>query len=266
VTVQASPEARTWTLLAVDDDPCILVALRRVFRTTSWRILTAGRVQEALVMLASEPVDAVLSDLRMPGRDGLELLERVGRGWPRTARVVLTSQTDAALLIEAINRGRPHGCIAKPWNDDELVTTLYRIAQWHRFDSANHALQRVAQKENDELRALNADLEARAARLATELATLGGRSARDRPTSIASADDASVAMPGRTSTLSSCLRTTDLRPGQILAQDFMSPGGALLLSAGHRLDEDLILRIRAFERQHGLALTLTVRPPSAETR
>lgn len=265
MTLQVSPDARTWTLLAVDDDPYVLAALRRLFRANGWRILTAGRVQEALALLAAEPVDIVLSDLHMPGADGLELLERVGRGWPQTARVVLTGRAEAALLIEAINRGRPHGCIAKPWNDDEMVATLHRIAQWLKFDNARPALQRFTKRENDELRALNAGLAVRIARLAEELAAVSGSAGREQPTPIAAPDDIeSVAMPCRPSTLPACLRTTDLRTGQILAQDLMSPSGALLLSAGHRLNEDLILRIRAFERQHGLALTLAVRTPPTD--
>jgi response regulator RpfG family c-di-GMP phosphodiesterase len=60
-----------WTLLAVDDEPNILLALRRLFRATGWRILTAGHAEEALALLAAEPVDAVLSDMRMPGMDGV---------------------------------------------------------------------------------------------------------------------------------------------------------------------------------------------------
>ena len=53
-------------------------------------------------------------------------------------------------------------------------------------------------------------------------------------------------------------RTAELRAGQTLIQDFVSPEGVLLLSAGQRLNDDLIGRIRAFERKHGLALTLAV--------
>ncbi|WP_239467234.1 response regulator [Rhodoferax koreense] len=60
-----------WTLLAVDDEPNILAALRRVFRATGWRILTAGHAQAALALLATEPVNAVLSDMRMPDMNGV---------------------------------------------------------------------------------------------------------------------------------------------------------------------------------------------------
>ncbi len=56
------------------------------------------------------------------------------------------------------------------------------------------------------------------------------------------------------------LSTAELRAGQILAKDFVSPEGVLLLSAGQRLGDDLIERIRGFERKHGLSLLLSVQP------
>ena len=56
------------------------------------------------------------------------------------------------------------------------------------------------------------------------------------------------------------LSTAELRAGQILAKDFVSPEGVLLLSAGQRLGDDLIERIQGFERKHGLSLLLSVQP------
>lgn len=236
--VAASTDARPWTLLAVDGDAYALAALRRVVRPTGWRLLTAGRAAEARALLATDPIDAVLSDLRLPDGAGWELFERVGRGWPDAARVLVTARPDPALLIEAINHGRLHGCIAKPWNDDELVSTLRRIVQRRRFEAARHALARLALERDD----------------ASPHGALDDAAVVRPPTP---PDD-----PGARGTL--CLRTSDLRRGQTLARDFRSPAGALLLSAGHRLDDALIERIRDFERQHRLSLTLAVLPPAPE--
>lgn len=173
-----------WTLLAVDDEPNILAALRRLFRNTGWRILTAGHAEEALALLAAEPVDAVLSDMRMPGMDGVQLLERVGQGWPRTARLLLTGQADLGSTIAAINRGRLHRYITKPWNDDELVLTLRQVAQGQQLEAEKQALEQLTQQQNDELKALNAGLEARVARRTEELATANDRLKRNYLTSI----------------------------------------------------------------------------------
>lgn len=173
-----------WTLLAVDDEPNILAALRRLLRATGWRILTAGHAEEALVLLATDPIDAVLSDMRMPGMDGVQLLERVSRGWPRTARLLLTGQADLHSTIAAINRGRLHRYISKPWNDDELVLTLRQVAQGQLLEAEKQVLERLTQQQNNELKALNAGLEARVALRTEELAAANGRLKSNYLTSI----------------------------------------------------------------------------------
>ena len=173
-----------WTLLAVDDEPNILAALRRLFRNTGWRILTAGHAEEALEQLAADPVDAVLSDMRMPGMDGVQFLERVSLGWPHTARLLLTGQADLGSTIAAINRGRLHRYITKPWNDDELVLTLRQVAENQRLEAEKQALERLTRRQNDELKTLNSSLEVRVASRTEELAAANDRLKRNYLTSI----------------------------------------------------------------------------------
>lgn len=174
----------TWTVLAVDDEPNILAALRRLFRATGWRILTAGNAQEALALLDLEPVNAVLSDMRMPGMDGVQLLEKVRLGWPHVARLLLTGQADLGSTIAAINRGGLHRYITKPWNDDELVLTLRQVAQIQQLDADKQALEKLTLQQNDELKALNEGLEARVAVRTGELATANDKLKRNYLTSI----------------------------------------------------------------------------------
>ncbi|MGV8822898.1 HD domain-containing phosphohydrolase [Methylibium petroleiphilum] len=173
-----------WTVLAVDDEPNILAALRRLFRATGWRILTAAHAEEALALLAAEPVDAVLSDMRMPGMDGVQFLERVSQGWPRTARLLLTGQADLGSTIAAINRGRLHRYITKPWNDEELVLTLRQVAQNQQLEADKLALEQLTQQQNDELKTLNSSLEIRVALRTEELAAANQRLKRNYLTSI----------------------------------------------------------------------------------
>lgn len=173
-----------WTLLAVDDEPNILAALRRLFRATGWRTLTAGHAEEALALLATESIDAVLSDMRMPGMDGVQFLERVRQGWPRTARLLLTGQADLGSTIAAINRGRLHRYITKPWNDDELLLTLRQVAQNQQLEADKLALEQLTQQQNDELKTLNSSLEIRVALRTEELAAANQRLKRNYLTSI----------------------------------------------------------------------------------
>lgn len=183
MTAVATP---AWTLLAVDDEPNVLAALRRLFRTTGWRILTAGHAEEALALLATQPVDAVLSDMRMPGMDGVQFLENVSQGWPRTARLLLTGQADLGSTIAAINRGGLHRYITKPWNDDELVLTLRQFAQGQQLEAEKQALERLTRQQNDELKALSSSLEVRVSLRTEELAAANDRLKRNYLTSIKS--------------------------------------------------------------------------------
>ena len=113
----------TPTLLVVDDEARILSALRRSLRREGWRILTASTPDEALRMLDEEPIDAVLSDHKMPRMSGLEVLEVAARCRPNAARILISGWPDeipaerlAALGVRAL--------VPKPWDDAELKRIL----------------------------------------------------------------------------------------------------------------------------------------------
>ncbi|MES1161703.1 MAG: two-component system response regulator, partial [Rhizobacter sp.] len=95
---------------------------------------------------------------------------------------------------------------------------------------------------------------------------LAGRGSQFDPTVVDAFASLFTAAPPKPSVPTLRLRTADLRAGQSLTQDFVSPEGVLLLSAGQRLNDDLIGRICAFERKHGLALTLAVQLPQEAAR
>ena len=244
----------TWTVLAVDDEPNILAALRRLFRATGWRILTAGHAEEALALLATEPVDAVLSDMHMPGMDGVQLLERVSLGWPRTARLLLTGQADLGSTIAAINRGRLHRYVTKPWNDDELVLTLRQVVESQRLEADKQALERLTRAQNDELKTLNSGLETRVALRTGELAAANDRLKRNYLTSI-KAFTALIELRG-SAQLGHARQVADLarRIAQAMALDADStrdlPIAALLHDIGHIGLSDAVL-VRPLSRLEG---------------
>ena len=111
------------TLLVVDDEACILSALRRSLRREGWRVLTASTPDEALRMLDEEPIDAVLSDHKMPRMSGLEVLEVAARRRPNAVRILISGWPDeipaerlAALGVRAL--------VPKPWDDAKLKRIL----------------------------------------------------------------------------------------------------------------------------------------------
>jgi thioredoxin reductase (NADPH) len=114
-------------LLAVDDDVNVLEAvvqdLRRQYGAT-YRVMRAAGGQAALDTLdqlktRQEPVALILSDQRMPGMTGEELLERTRTIYPEARRVLLTAYADTEAAIRAINTARIHYYLNKPWDPPE---------------------------------------------------------------------------------------------------------------------------------------------------
>jgi thioredoxin reductase (NADPH) len=114
-------------LLAVDDDVSVLEAvvqdLRRQYGNT-YRVMRAASGQAALDTLAQlksrdEPVALLISDQRMPGMTGVELLERAREIYPDARRVLLTAYADTEAAIRAINTARIHYYLNKPWDPPE---------------------------------------------------------------------------------------------------------------------------------------------------
>ena len=108
------------TLLLLDDEENVLRSLVRLFRRDGYTILTANSVRQAFDLLASNTVQVIVSDQRMPDMSGTEFLGRVRDLHPDTIRMVLSGYTDVTTITEAINRGAIYRFLTKPWNDEEL--------------------------------------------------------------------------------------------------------------------------------------------------
>jgi adenylate cyclase len=112
-------------LLIVDDEVQILAALRRALRKEGYRIITAESTGRALELLAEHPVDLVLSDHKMPGMSGVELLAEARRLRPAAARILITGRTEAVPKDEMESVGI-EAMIPKPWDDAQLKDCLRR--------------------------------------------------------------------------------------------------------------------------------------------
>lgn len=172
------------TLLCVDDEPNILSALRRLFRPCGYKVLTAEGGDAALALLAQEPVDLIISDMRMPHMDGAQLLEQVCARWPHITRLLLTGYADVSSTIAAINLGKIHRYIAKPWNDEEMLMIVRDAFERRALEQAKTRLEALAHAQNEELKALNASLEDKVLARTTELATAHDRIKKNYLTSI----------------------------------------------------------------------------------
>lgn len=112
------------TVLFVDDDPNVLAAIRRsTRRRTDWDTHFVDSGVDALALCESVGrVDVLVTDMRMPGMDGAELLKQVRARSPLTARVVLSGQSDHDAVFRAV--GPAHQYLAKPTDFDELARVI----------------------------------------------------------------------------------------------------------------------------------------------
>jgi putative nucleotidyltransferase with HDIG domain len=114
------------SVLFVDDEHRVLDGLRRLLFPLSdlWRMEFACGGLEALEFLAKEPFDVIVTDLRMPGMDGAELLSHVARDYPHLVRVILSGTCQEDLRLMAAMTA--HQYLSKPCDPDVLRNTLER--------------------------------------------------------------------------------------------------------------------------------------------
>lgn len=138
-------------ILCVDDEPNILSALRRTLTSFGYRVIAASSGQEGLKLLQKEPVQLVISDMRMPGMDGVSFLEYVSVRWPDTVRVLLTGYSSLESTIDAVNRGHVYCYIAKPWDDDDLKVTVSQALHHYDVVMENKRLADQVRAQQDQM-------------------------------------------------------------------------------------------------------------------
>ncbi len=118
-------------VLFVDDEPSILSAIKRVFRKTNHKVLTASTTEDALTLIRTKPISVLVSDYTMPGLTGAELLAQAKNIRPDMTRIILSGNGDQDATIQSINRGAASRFLTKPWDDQQLVNEIDKAyAEW----------------------------------------------------------------------------------------------------------------------------------------
>src|SRR5437879_1567648 len=156
------------TVLIVDDDPALLEALPQALnlRLDGIEVHTSDSALEALKLIREYNYDAIVSDIKMPGMDGLELLEKIGEVRPDIPTLLITGHGEHDLAVRAL-RGGAYDFIQKPIDRDYLVAALKRAIQAHQLRTRvfeqqlalklhAKALERMVQKRTQELIEANA--------------------------------------------------------------------------------------------------------------
>jgi two-component system response regulator RegA len=122
---RVSPTSDRPSLLLVDDDAVFRERLARAFRDRGWDVACADGYEGAMQAARDESPEHAVVDLRMPGRNGLELVRDLKANDPSTNIVVLTGYGSIATAVDAIRLGATH-YLPKPADADELIAAFGR--------------------------------------------------------------------------------------------------------------------------------------------
>jgi putative nucleotidyltransferase with HDIG domain len=154
-------EASHYKILCVDDEPNILSSLKRMLSLEGFEVFTAESGADALKLLAQHPINVIISDMQMPQMNGTELLAKVAQQWPQTMRLMLTGASDVSGAIEAINQGAIYRYTAKPWNDEELLSTIKSAVAYGALANEHERLQALTEAQKKSLNEMVDTLESR---------------------------------------------------------------------------------------------------------
>jgi CheY-like chemotaxis protein len=138
------------TLLVVDDDSVVRLLLEEVL-SKSYKVLTAEDGVQAweLIQGGESEIHVVLSDLEMPGLDGLGLLKRIAAEFPAICVIMLSGSSDISLAVQAMRKGA-HDYIAKPFSDLEELEIM--VERWFHQQSLEQKLAQYATLHRDMMR------------------------------------------------------------------------------------------------------------------
>lgn len=147
-------------VLFVDDEYNILQAVRRALLDEEFLFFGAMSGQEAIELMERNKIDVIVTDMRMPEMNGLELLRVITERWPKTVKIVLTGYTQLTQIITTINQIDIFKFLTKPWQIDELITVVHKaldlnimleesVQYREKIENQNRTYQMLLRKFND---------------------------------------------------------------------------------------------------------------------
>lgn len=134
-------------LLIVDDETAILDTLRILLKREDYEIHTAASGQQGLDAISEFRPDFILSDIRMPGVGGIEILKAAQELDPNLPVILMTAQASLQSAIQAVNQGAFH-YIQKPFSNDELLVILRRAVESRQLKRENQALKKEIRRRD----------------------------------------------------------------------------------------------------------------------
>jgi DNA-binding NtrC family response regulator len=122
------------TVLFLDDEPANRQTFKAAFRR-EFNVLVAGNLQEVMDLLERHEVHVLISDQRMPGTSGNEVLRQVKERFPRVRRMLITAYADLQALVDALNQAAVCHYIQKPWEVEDVLSAVR--AAWEDYQAEN---------------------------------------------------------------------------------------------------------------------------------
>jgi two-component system response regulator AtoC len=127
-------------LAVIDDEPIVCQRLRQIFRKGPFEIETFGEGGVALQRMAEKPFHLVLSDIRLPDRDGLEVLNQIKQDFPKTQVILITGYATLDQAVEAVKKGAFY-YLAKPFTPDQVSAIVERAVENLQLSGENQRLR-----------------------------------------------------------------------------------------------------------------------------
>jgi len=157
--------AESARILIIDDEEGMRDFLSFVFKTEGYQALTAADGQEALELVERDNIDAILTDLKMPGMDGIELLRRIRELDRNVVVVIMTAYASLQSALEAMKYGA-YDYLLKPFDDvDTVMDTIARAVERRRLIKRNARLLDDLQRANQQLNRMCEDAQQQAGEL-----------------------------------------------------------------------------------------------------
>lgn len=142
------------SIIIVDDDPYVLESVSRLLIESSYHTISCSNGEEAVAQALKNDVDLILTDIKMPGISGIQLLDKIHAIYPKMPVILMTGYAELEIAIDAIKRGA-FDFIIKPYNPDYLLHTIVKAARHvellHVEDDYKHRLEDTVRSQTQEI-------------------------------------------------------------------------------------------------------------------
>ena len=146
-------------VVLVDDDPLQLKVIANFLDSQLWDLHAFEHPKDAIALFNTAEVNVIVTDERMPGMSGTELIGWVAKHHPRTKRIILTSRANTTMMLDAINSGEVFRLLTKPCDPGTLGLAVREALEIYSLQEHNEKLLEAAKKQVCEIEIKNRQLE-----------------------------------------------------------------------------------------------------------